>query len=220
MIAHEQAKFAHEPFELTPNFCRFRLMDVNKALPRARHDISATDRATWKQAPKSMRLGLFEAGKIKEDGHVRPRPFFQESTAVCRAKPEHWNLRRTNVDHASQRFLELGPVCLSPRSVYDPGQLRVEIISRATFIGVDMGMLKFNHPFVGGLDIRDVLFAVARPMDDFLPFDWKPILPRPMPLGLVFPPGIATAPPFVSPVPNHDFPALCNHGLFASGTRT
>jgi hypothetical protein len=55
-------------------------------------------------------------------------------------------------------------------------------------------------------------------VEDLLPISGKLVFPSAVPLRLILPPRIAKETPFVSPMPNANFSALCNHGSAAETT--
>ena len=61
-------------------------------------------------------------------------------------------------------------------------------------------------------------FTVLGVADDLLRIKGKLVFPSTVPLGFILPPRVAKAAPFVSPVPNPDFSAPCNH--LSSANRT
>lgn len=77
-------------------------------------------------------------------------------------------------------------------------------------------MLKFDYPAVIGLYICDVLLAILGLVDNLLPIDREFILPRLVPFGFVFPPGVTHATSMMSPVPILDFATFRHHRTIAS----
>jgi len=94
----------------------------------------------------------------------------------------------------------------------------VKDFARSTLFRFDVRVLELNHPAVTGLDVCDVSFTVSGMVDELLPIRGKLVLPSAVPLRFVLPPRIAKETAFVSPVPNPDFSASCNHGFSADST--
>jgi len=63
-----------------------------------------------------------------------------------------------------------------------------------------------------------VSFAVFGMVDNFLALSGKLVFPNAVPFRFILPPRIAKPMPLVSPVPNTNFSALCNHGCSAART--
>src|SRR5271168_4413067 len=81
-------------------------------------------------------------------------------------------------------------------------------------------MLELDYPPMFGLNIRDVLGAVVGQMNNFLPSIREFRLPCAVPLAFVLPPPVTYVHSPMSPVPNSEVPALCNHRMIASRTLT
>lgn len=79
-------------------------------------------------------------------------------------------------------------------------------------------MLELDYPTTICLHVCDVSFTVSGKVDEFLPISGKLVFPSAVPLRFILPPRIAKPMPFVSPVPNANFSALCNHGSSAAIT--
>jgi hypothetical protein len=79
-------------------------------------------------------------------------------------------------------------------------------------------MLEFEYPTTICLHVRDVALTVLAIVDDLLPISGELVFPSTVPLRFILLPRIAMATPFVSPVPNPDFTAPCNHRLSAART--
>ena len=79
-------------------------------------------------------------------------------------------------------------------------------------------MLELYHPAISGLHVCDVSYTVFGALDDLLPISGKLVFPSAVPLGFILPPWIAKETSFVSPVPNADLSAPCNHGSSAART--
>src|SRR5262245_14965001 len=78
-------------------------------------------------------------------------------------------------------------------------------------------MLEFNYPPMVGSHICDMSFAVFSRMDNLLPVVRELVFPIAMPFGFVLPPTVAEGRfPLMSPVPDSDLSAPCNHRLFAA----
>src|SRR5262245_51071911 len=174
--------------------------------------------------------------------HVRPdivalgeeppkRPLVAEvKEDVCAAScpiPQQCALGRGNSPLGRKRitrfavgpgFREVSYVSFAPHSIHHPNQTMVKGLARSALIRPDVRVLELNHPPIVGLHICDVAFTVLGMVDDFLPVGGKLVLPGTVPLRFILPPRIAKATPFVSPVPNPVFPALCNHRMVASPT--
>lgn len=79
-------------------------------------------------------------------------------------------------------------------------------------------MLELDYPSLVSLYISYVPLSTIGVVDNLLPAFGEMPLPRAMPFSFVFPPKITDAKVLVSPVPNIDFTAPCNHGLIANWT--
>jgi hypothetical protein len=79
-------------------------------------------------------------------------------------------------------------------------------------------MLELNYPAALSLDIRNVLDAVLGVVDNLLPLVGKLSFPRAVPFRFVLTPRVAKTRSQVSPMPNPDFSALCNHRTAAART--
>jgi hypothetical protein len=80
-------------------------------------------------------------------------------------------------------------------------------------------MLEFDYPPMLGINICNVLGAVAGMMNNFLPSIGEFRLPFEVSLCFVFPPRVAAgATSLVSPMPNPDFSAPGNHRVIANRT--
>ena len=87
-----------------------------------------------------------------------------------------------------------------------------------TLFRFDVRALELNHPTITSLHVCDVSFTVSGKVDDLLPISGKLVFPSAVPLRFILPPRIAKETPFVSPVPNALFSALCDHGSAAGRT--
>ena len=79
-------------------------------------------------------------------------------------------------------------------------------------------MLKLDYPIMICLHVSDVSSTVSDRVDDLLPISRKLVFPIAVPFRFILPPRIAKETTFVSPVPNPDFAAPCNHGSSAALT--
>jgi hypothetical protein len=79
-------------------------------------------------------------------------------------------------------------------------------------------VLEFDYPITICLHVCDVPFTISGGVEDLLPISGKLVFPSAVPLRLILPPRIAKETPFVSPMPNANFSALCNHGSAAETT--
>ena len=79
-------------------------------------------------------------------------------------------------------------------------------------------MLELDYPTTICLHVCDVSFTVSGSVDDLLPISGKLVFPIAVPFRFILPPRIAKETTFVSPVPNPDFAAPCNHGSSADAT--
>jgi hypothetical protein len=92
----------------------------------------------------------------------------------------------------------------------------VEGFAGSAFIRFDVRVLELKHPIIIGFHVSNVSFTVFGMVDDLLPTIGKPTLPSAVPFRFGLPPPIALETPAMSPVPNSDFPAPCNHGTSAA----
>jgi hypothetical protein len=81
-------------------------------------------------------------------------------------------------------------------------------------------MLKLDYPTTLGPDICDVINAVIGWVNNLLPGIRKLCFPIAMPFAFVLPPRITESLSLVSPVPDSDFSALCNHRAITSRTHS
>jgi hypothetical protein len=109
-------------------------------------------------------------------------------------------------------------ISLSPPSIHHPNQTLVKGFARSAFISSDVRVLELNHPTIMGLHVCDVSFTVLGVAEDLLPISGKLVFPSTVPLRFILPPRVAKATPFVSPVPNPDVSAPCNHQSSAART--
>jgi len=94
----------------------------------------------------------------------------------------------------------------------------VKGFARSTLFRFDVRVLELNHPTITGLHVCDVSFTVSGCVDDLLPIIGKLVFPIAVPFRFILTPRIAKETTFVSPVPNPDFAAPCNHGSATAAT--
>ncbi|OGR53354.1 MAG: hypothetical protein A2049_08055 [Elusimicrobia bacterium GWA2_62_23] len=74
-------------------------------------------------------------------------------------------------------------------------------------------MLKLKHPPLICFYVSNMFFSVMALVNNLLPLRGKMSFPGAMPFSFILPPRITRAPPLMGPVPNPDFPALCQHWM-------
>ena len=114
-----------------------RLVQRNEAFSRARHQESVIERTSGKQAPKARIFRLVGPHEVEEDGYVQSGPFLQQPALVREMDLENRYFFCANQDRTSQSLREFRLICRSPRTVHYPDYFLVEVVSGATFFGVD-----------------------------------------------------------------------------------
>ena len=196
----QRGNIVRELFELTSQLGIATELTLNELSARVGTDVHGPGNASSKQPPKCG------PSKIDEERNVAAGPFAEQRATLC-GDSANGPQRQAPI----QRFEKLIRISLAPTTVQHPDQLAIKRIARSTFLGIEIGVLKLNHPTAASLYIRDVSFAVARGVNDLLPVSRELLLPGAMPARLILPPRIANAVPSMSPMVDADLAASGNH---------
>src|SRR5262245_1042574 len=110
-------------------------------------------------------------------------------------------------------------VCLKRSSVNHPNEVPVERFSCLTFRISHAGVLDFNVDAGRCSDVSPMNLSNRSDVVDLPTVLRKATLPLPVPLGLIFPPGVAVPCSGMSPVVDHPRSAFCNHLGATAGAR-
>lgn len=102
-------------------------------------------------------------------------------------------------------------------AIHDPDKILIECLARFALCIGHAGMLYLNVDAGTSLDIGSMDFAIWRDVMNFSAVVGKERFPISMPLGFIFPPGIAVAARRMGPMVHDAWATFCDHRNSAVG---